>query len=314
VGDPVLERALRAVGRTRALGLHFYGHFVGIEGRVPADGRAHLRLEGEPTGVGAPDVSPVALATLADLALGSAIRSRLRPGIRLGTVTLAIQHPAEPVVGPLEADATADATAAPSARSGQAATGGIGSAGGSILCSGRAVARAQGWFTALPAPPGRTLSLTPWERVDPPPVVVPTLEDLDERESAAVAAARAAGERAMAGGTAVSREILAFDWQIGPEGSVTGRLQVGPELDNRVGHVQGGALYGAATVAAREALASPTARLADGYYQFLRPANGAILAAEGRVVRRGRSVAFVEARLHADDTQVGAGLFSFRLP
>ncbi|MBA2449587.1 MAG: hypothetical protein H0V51_16325, partial [Chloroflexi bacterium] len=76
-GDAVLARALRAVGRMRALGLHFYGHFIGVTGQLPADGRARLELEGEPGGVGAAVVSPAALATLADLALSATVRSRV---------------------------------------------------------------------------------------------------------------------------------------------------------------------------------------------------------------------------------------------
>src|SRR5947207_635426 len=93
VDDPVLARALRAVGNARALGLHFYGHFIGVGGTQAVDGNSEIWTDGEPEGAGAVGVSIVALATVADLAVGAAIRSRLDPGCRLGTVTLSVQHP-----------------------------------------------------------------------------------------------------------------------------------------------------------------------------------------------------------------------------
>src|SRR5689334_17444783 len=46
--DPVLERALLAVGRTRAIGLHFYGNFVGIGGSPGGLGTARISTDGEP--------------------------------------------------------------------------------------------------------------------------------------------------------------------------------------------------------------------------------------------------------------------------
>ncbi|MCC6174240.1 MAG: hypothetical protein IT305_02955 [Chloroflexi bacterium] len=306
VGDPILVRALRAVGRTRALGLHFYGHFIGMG--LPGDdhatnGAARLSLEGEPDGVGAAHVSPVAVATLADLALGAAVRSLVAPGARLGTATLAIQHPDVPIRGPVFAEAGAHPVAGDQKN---------------VRCSlvtptGRIVGYAQGWFAALPSPHGRPLGLMPWERRETVPVAVPALADLDEREAAAVAAARAAGERAQRRGTAVSEEMLHFEWQPSDGGRSHGTLAIGPEIGNRVGHIQGGALYGAAALAATRALGVPSLALVDGAYQFLRPADGATLIGEGTVLRRGRSAAFVEARLSVDERLVGTGLFSFRL-
>ena len=300
--DAVLERALLAVGRTRALGLHFYGHFIGLSGSLPTSGRSRLRLEGEPPDVGAAAVSPVALAALADLAMSAAVRSLIDPGAWLATVTFSLQHPGAGVAGPLDADATAPPV-----------VDGMGLARCSIDAAGRAVGQAQAWFAAPPAPLGAVLRLTPWERAEHPPVVVPTLGELAPDEAAAVAAARAAGERAAARGTAVSQEILAFEWGDCPAGRSSGMLRIGPELGNRVGHVQGGALYGAAALAAIRALDERDAVLVDGHYQYLRPADRSTLLADGEVLRRGRSVAFVEARLRTDAAELGRGLFSFRL-
>jgi acyl-coenzyme A thioesterase PaaI-like protein len=300
--DPVLERALLAVGRTRALGLHFYGNFVGIGGSPGGLGASRLSTDGEPPGVGAPGVSAVALATVADLAVGSAIRSHLEIGARMATATLSIQHPTHPVDGPVLGLGDAEA-AAGEQQSGRAVL---------VDPRGRPVGYAQGWFAALPPPPGWVQRPLPWEYEEPPPVSVPTMDDLDEAEAAAVAAALAAGERTRERGTSISEELLNFQWDAADEGRASGVLKNGPELANRVGHIQGGALYGAAAIVAARALGVPLTHLVDGHYQFLRIADGALLNGEATVLRRGRLASFVEAQLSVDGKAVGYGLFSFR--
>ncbi len=297
----ILARSLAAVGRRRAMGMHFYGHFVGIAGGWADGGRSQLRLEGEPAGVGSPDVSNVALATLADLALGAAIRSWLDKGARLGTVTFTVQHPAAPVQGPLIADGRALFIA-----------DGRGTAQCTLSTSDGPVAQAQGWFSALPAPEGRALGFLPWERAEQSTTPAPSFDELDDQEAQAVAAARAAGRRAAERGTAVSHELLAFDWGAGAEGRAHGTLTIGPELANRVGHLQGGVVYGAAALAAAQAVGRPPSAIVDGHYQFLRPGDGERLTAEATVARRGRSVAFVESRLSVDGALIGLGLFTVR--
>jgi acyl-coenzyme A thioesterase PaaI-like protein len=302
VSDPVLERALLAVGRTRTLGLHFYGNFVGLGGRPAPVGATRLAVDGEPPGIGAPGVSAVALATAADLAVGSAIRGYVGVGARMATATLSIQHPIEPVEGPVAALGEAE-PAAGEQRIGRAVL---------VAPSGRAVGYAQGWFAALPPPTGWVQSLLPWEHDVLPTISVPALSELSETEAAAIAAARAAGQRAQERGTSISEELLNFQWEEAPDGHAAGRLANGPELANRVGHIQGGALYGAAAIAAAKALGVPLTQLVDGHYQFLRIADGAFLHGEATVLRRGRLASFVEATLSVDGKAVGYGLYSFR--
>lgn len=300
--DPVLDRALLAVGRTRALGLHFYGNFVGIGGSPGGIGTSRLSTDGEPPGIGAPGVSAVALATVADLAVGSAIRSHLEIGARMATATLSIQHPTHPVEGPVLGLGDAEASRGEQ-QSGRAVL---------VDPAGRPIGYAQGWFAALPPPPGWVQRPLPWEYEVPPPVSVPTMADLDEAEAAAVSAALAAGQRARERGTSISEELLNFQWDAAGDGRATGALRNGPELANRVGHIQGGALYGAAAIVAAKALGVPLAHLVDGHYQFLRIADGAMLHGQATVLRRGRLASFVEAQLSVDGKAVGYGLFSFR--
>src|SRR4051812_50012612 len=93
LNDPVLERALLAVGRTRALGLHFYGNFVGIGGSPGSVGTSRLSIDGEPPGVGVPGVSAVGLATRADLTVGPGVFSSLTGRGQGGPGTPPSQHP-----------------------------------------------------------------------------------------------------------------------------------------------------------------------------------------------------------------------------
>jgi len=300
--DPILDRALLAVGRTRTLGLHFYGNFIGMGGRPAPLGSTRLSVDGEPPGIGAPGVSAVALATLADLAIGSAIRSHVGVGARMATATLSIQHPIAPVMGPVLG--LGEAVPVDGAQKGGRC---------SLLGpDGVAVGYAQGWFAPLPPPSGWVPNPLPWEQEALPPVPVPMPDDLDAREAAAVAAARAAGARAGERGTSISEELLHFRWHPTEAGHARGVLTNGPELANRVGHIQGGALYGAAALVAAQALGVPLSLLVDGHYQFLRIADGALLHGEATVLRRGRLASFVEARLSVDNKTVGVGMFTFR--
>src|SRR5438105_7552502 len=136
MSDNVEQRSLRAIARTRALGLHFYGHFLGIDGPLPTPGDARLTLEGEPAGVGqgAPSIS--ALATLADLTLGSAVRSRLTPGTLLATATLSLQLLTLDAPGPIRAEASAPVQADASQ----------GLARGALLGPHGPIGHAQAWF------------------------------------------------------------------------------------------------------------------------------------------------------------------------
>ncbi len=302
VDAQILERALLAVGRTRTLGLHFYGNFIGMGGRPAPLGATRLAVDGEPDGIGAAGVSAVALATLADLAIGSAIRSHVGVGARMATATLSIQHPIRPVDGPV----VGIGEAAPV--DGQQKGGRCSLVGP----NGETVGYAQGWFAPLPPPSGWVPRPLPWERDVLPEVPIPTLDELTESEATAVAAARAAGARAAQRGTSISEELLHFRWHEAPDGHARGVLTNGPELANRVGHIQGGALYGAAALVAAQALGVPLSLLVDGHYQFLRIADGALLHGEATVLRRGRLASFVEARLTVDNKTVGVGMFSFR--
>ncbi len=298
----VRTAAIGAVARTRAQGLHYYGQVLGMTVSPPADGPPRPYL--------APDrcvtpghVPPVAVAVAADLAMGSAVRAAVGAGRRLGTTSMTLHHLCPGVTAPVRTAASVvwlDAD-----RRNGLARADLTDATGTL------VGAAQGWFMALPVPEGVTLRLLPWELDDLPAVPDLAHEDLREDERAAVDATLRAGERARAHGTSVSAELTALTWDDTAEGTARGSLRIGPELGNRVGHVQGGALYGIGLAAAARAV-GPGFAPADGHWQFLRPGDGELLVAEASVSRLGRKAAFACVRLTTDGRPAGAGQFAFR--
>jgi acyl-coenzyme A thioesterase PaaI-like protein len=295
--------AMAAVARTRAQGLHYYGQILGITAR-PADA-------GPPGPHLAPDrcitpgpVPPVALAAVADLAMGSAVRAAVGAGRRLGTISMALHHLAAVVTAPVRPEASLVWLDADQ-RNGLARAD-------LTDATGALVGAAQGWFMALPAPEGMTMRLLPWELDELPPAPDLAPGDLRETERGAVDATLRAAERARARGTSVSAELTALTWEDdAPEGRARGSLRIGPELTNRVAHVQGGALYGIGLAAAAHAVGSDF-EPADGHWQFLRPGDGEVLVAEASVSRLGRGAAFASVRLTADGSPVGGGPVAVR--
>jgi acyl-coenzyme A thioesterase PaaI-like protein len=302
-GNGVEARALEAIARTRTFGMHLLGHFVGVSGPPSPAGGVRLTLARSGGSVeAATRATPLlAFCVFADLVVGSAIRSNLEAGVRLGTVTLSIQHRRLDVHG----EVTGVGSAPPP-------QDGYGTAQAVYTVGDEVVGLAQGSAASLPAPSGRMPTLLPWERDRLPEVPRLMPADLEPHEALFLANVRAADRRAAVAGTSVEDELLHLLWQPAEPGTATGEVTIGPELGNRVGHVQGGALYTAAARAAGQALGVEGWHLGEGSYQFLRPAEGRTLGARATVLRRGRSMAFVQAHTEVDGVAVGTGLFAFR--
>ncbi len=304
--EAVRTRALDSVARTRVVGPHFFGNFVGITGLPREPGRSRLHLDVEPGSAPGGRIAPVAVATVADLTMSASIRAVLGPQRRLGTITMAVHHLEPVVAGPLTTEAVASRVEVDEER-------------GFARCElrdrrGVLVAAAEAWFVAMPTPPGKTLGPVPWEMPDDVPVPPVAESELEPDERAAVEACAAAARRAEAAGTSVMEELLAGTWDAVGEDVVTGELAVGPEHANRGGHVQGGVLYGAAVAGARRVVAEGKS-LAEGHLSFLAPADGGALVVESRVLRHGKRTSFAESRLRVGGRLVATGEFAFhRVP
>jgi len=302
--DAVRVRALEAIARTRAVGPHFFANVIGISGLPRSGERSRLQLSCEP-GTG-PEISPVAVATVADLTMSASIRAVLGPQRRLGTITMSLHHLEPVVVGPLTSEGTAVRVELDEER-------------GFARCDlrdprGALVAAVEAWFVALPTAPGRTLGPVPWELPDDVPVPEVPEGELSAAERSAFGTCLAAGRRATAAGTSFVEELLAGTWQPIGEDAVRGEIPVGPAHANRGGQVQGGVLYGAAALGAGRVVADGMS-LGDGRLSFLAPADGDVLVVESRALRHGRRTSFAESRLFVGDRLVATGEFAFhRVP
>ncbi|WP_017934571.1 PaaI family thioesterase [Nocardioides sp. Iso805N] len=296
--DTLHPDALAAIARTRADGLHFWGRMLGVSTVPVTEGTTLLRA------TGGTDVTT--LATLADVCLGYAVRASLGNGHRLATSSLSLQRVALPAAGAITCGSRLVWT---------------GSHGRRALveayaedAAGTLVATARAWMVVLPVAPGSTVVPMPWERdgaAEPVEVLQDSLTDI---ELEVTTTATAAIERAAISGLPLAEELLEVTWTADGTGRVVGTLTAGAHLGNRVGNMQGGATYGLAAIAATRAAAlgdGPEQHLADGSLQFLRAIAGGELRVTATVLRRGRSVTFVDVVIERDDATVASAHFSF---
>lgn len=261
----------RALAKRRATGAPLLPLLFGLRGASAADGTTLLGAgppEGWPLGV-------TGLATLADFALGAALRAGAGRRAVLPTLTLTVQLQRP---GELTAAAIA-ARAEPHDGPLLCATGTIDADGNRIGSCLSTFGRAGG-----DAPP------LPWERGD---------DRLGDEDSAEVAEVdqRAVDELLQADG-------VEPDWQTAETGSTRAELTASELHLNRAGRVQGGALFGWAAEAARAAARPRAIQLVAGHMAFLRAAAVGRIGAEARLDKSGRQVVFASVALSQDGAPV----------
>lgn len=289
----IRARVLHAIAGNRMPGLHFPGHFLGIEWRKVVGGTARLSLADGPhcrDANGA--VNIVALGILVDNALAAPARTGAAPGARLGTIHLQLQFTGAPLTGDLSAESrllghTEGATLQQSL---SAAT---------FRANGKSICYASGEFMLLDAPPGVTLAPLPWERKDKePPRILPV--DAGELETYERAILKAC-DTALANASPQASFIQHF-WGGVPRRITQGasnRVAIGPHIGNRVGHVQGGILFGIA--ATNACAAAPEAMmLSNASVWYISPGRGTTLSVKSRVVHAGRTIAVVRTEIKTD--------------
>jgi acyl-CoA thioesterase len=238
-------------------------------------------------------VAPGPLATLADVAMGMALRSRYPGAVRFATMGLDIQHAGYPAAGRVGARASLWGPAGPLGLARAELTDG----------GGRPVALASGLFVRRPLPAGAA-----------PP----------ELEPARSSGGRATGERLTAELSADERRFLgdlaralarqrgapdAYAAYLGLEALAAGdgEVELAMPLDattaNVVGHAQGGVVYG---LAAQAAIQVAGGRLGQLSLRFLRPGAGRRLRARARVIRSGRETAIVACEVLTDEGALAA--------
>ena len=279
---------LRAIAANRIPGLHFAGHFLGLEWREATADRARMAMaEGPHCRDADGAVNLVALGILADNILATPTRTEAPPGARLGTVHLQLYFTGAPVTGDLTAEARllgrSEGTALRQSLS--AAT---------ISANGKTVCHASGEFMPLDAPPGVTLAPLPWQRKVPPQIVPLDAGKLDPAELPILEACDAALVKA-----SPQVSFIEHFWGGVPRRSARGasnRVPIGPHIGNRVGHVQGGILLGLAAENAIAALTPHWALTAISAW-YISPGEGRSLKIRSTVVHHGRLIAVVRTQV-----------------
>jgi acyl-coenzyme A thioesterase PaaI-like protein len=293
LGDPVLGRVLRAIADNRTPGLHFLGHFMGLEwqqvdariARIALDVGEHCIDE---RGLASLEV----VATLADIALANAIRARmsLSEGMRLGTVSMHLTLTGVPLAGRIEAQAVCEGMVVDALTP-------QGLARCEITAGGMLAALASGTFMQLPPPPGVRLAPLPWQPGGAPAPRALRVADLDANERGLwrrAVAARARSDRPFLPALYGRRPQPFTDAQ-GRAGARC-RLPMGLHAGNRVGHAQGGISFALAAITAIVA-APPDQRLVEASAWFLNPGQGPALRARSTVSRAGRRLSVVDTAI-----------------
>ncbi len=284
----IRTRVLTAIADNRVPGLHFAGHFLGLEWREVTADTARMALAAGPHCRDADGaVNLVALGILVDNILATPTRTEAVPGARLATIQIHLQFTGAPITRDLTAEGhlVGRSEGAALRRELSSAT---------ISAEGKTVCHASGEFMLLDARPGVTLAPLPWQRKDPPQTVPVGDGELDPIERAILNTC----DTALAKASPQVSFIENF-WGGVPRRSARGarnRVAIGPHIGNRVGHVQGGALLGLAAVNARAA-APATMLLANISAWYISPGRGDALSIRSQILHAGRTIAVVRTEI-----------------
>ena len=288
--ERIRARVLHGIAGNRTAGLHFPGYFLGIEWEKITSDSARLAIEGGAHCCDASgEVDVAALAILADTALATTARLGLAPGARLATIHLQMQFTGAPAAGRIAADAHLLGLSVGSAFR-QSLSSAV------LHANGQPVCHASGEFVVLEPPPGVKLAPLPWQHAAPAAIPAVDVRALEARERAILRASDAA----LAAASPHSAFIQHF-WGGAARRTAYGaanRVAIGPHLGNRVGHVQGGILFGIAASTARLAVANRM-MLSNVSAWYISPGRGKTLTVKSRVVHAGRSVAVVRTEIKA---------------
>jgi len=274
-------RVLRAIALNRRPGLHFPGNFLDVSFDRVARGGARLSIDPGPWCAQADGQTDLgSLSILADLALAACIRARLSREARLATVSMHLQFTGAPRAGRLVARS----------EFGEFLGGAAGRLGMSrVEISGRAgpVCHGSGSFMALDPPKNVTLHPVPLRsRKSAEPSRLDE-KRLHSHESGILHRADAALAR--------RGPFIENFWGVRPRAGACA-LEGGLHVGNRVGHAQGGILFGMAAATACSAL--PAGWLLSGVSAwYVSPGDARVLRARSKVVHHGRLTAVVRTQV-----------------
>ena len=292
--EVIRNTVLRAMARDRTPGWSFTGHFQELHWpRIGKDSMTITIPVGPQCTDGTGNVELAALLVLFDAALASPTRIDLPTGARLATTHIQAQFTGAAARHDVSVEAVNQGESAGSMRQLLSRA--------ELTSAGHTVMVGSGAFAQLPPPRDvGDMAPLPWQRgehPDPPPL---DPAELDSREAAILAAC----DTALAAHQAQPQHsFLRHFWGILPAATATGaecRIKVGPQLANRVGHVQGGILMGIAAQTAMCAVPNHPS-LSNISAWFTGPGRGGELLARSWTVHAGRSLAVVRTEITGPD-------------
>jgi acyl-coenzyme A thioesterase PaaI-like protein len=294
--DLLHKRLLTALAANREPGFHFPGYFLDLTWPHIGTQSVEQAMDTGPHCVDREGVViPAALAVVVDGALATAPRLVIEPGARLATVHLDMQYTGHEPRGALNMQAalegfiTGDAVRQSISR-------------GVLTSDGQPVCYATGTFVLLPPPAGVKLGPLPWQRqgVAPPAPLEERALEVGERSVLRTAQAALAA-------TDEEHAFIERFWGIQPKPAAAGatcHVKIGPQIGNRVGHVQGGILLGIAQATASAAVPRHPA-ISNVSAWYISPGHGKSLSVRSRVLHAGRSFAVVRTEIkNSDGTRV----------
>ncbi len=294
--DAIRRQVSLALAANRAPGFHYPGFLLGLT--WPRIGESELE-EVMPDTPRARNVDGsinlAAFCVLLDTALATASRLKAGGGVRQATVHLHAQFTGAPLRGELQARARFDGYA-PAAATRQSLTS------GTFYADGERVCHASGTFIVLPPPPGVNLGPLPWQRAGQAPVSPIARSELQPDERAVMRTCESALKRA-----GPQHAFIEHFWGALPAPTADGArctVKIGPQHGNRVGHVQGGLLFGLGAITARAAAPNHPQLSAIAAW-YISPGQGRTLRIRSRRIHEGRSFAAVRTEIrNADGSRV----------
>ena len=296
----IRNRILRGLALNRTLGYHFTGNFLSLSFEKNTETEVQLSMAAGPHNVEANgNVSYGALAVLADIALAANVRAGHTPSSRLATVQMNLQFTGAPMTGRLHAASSLQGYV-------DHITSKQGAGQVTVSANGKPVCYGVGTFMVLNPPKG--VALYPMShRKDSDAVVAPLAEgelQRDERRVLAFADAALADSHnethsethigAHRGGSFI-RRFWGFDTHA-ITGGASGKLNNGPHVGNRVGHLQGGITMGLGIATAETALpASWMLSAVTAWY--ISPGEGRVIKARSKIIHHGRLTSVVRTEI-----------------
>ena len=281
----MLDHIARAMAGNREPGLHFPGFFLGLRPHAISKDGVHMSLPYGPHCTNANgDVNISALAVLADLASGVAVREHIAQNIRMATLCLQLQFTGAPARGDLHARTHCDGLL-------QGASATQGRAIGSIRSGHDTVCNIMASFATPSLPAGVNLVPMNWELTGRAQSNEPlALKQMHANERMLIRRARVA-LKASAHGRAFVEHLWGHIAKPAKGGSINS-VPLGMHNGNRVGHVQGGVLFGIAAATAQAAL--PTvSKLTGASAWYISGGTGHSLRLRSRLLQHGRTVGVV---------------------